>query len=136
MNICRRWQSGTVSRFRDIIITQLTTGNRVQARNRWHPALQKHRRACIAKVRNHLLKVGLSDADEWVLWIDVDVCDYQPDVLSRLLNEHHKIVVPNCVKTPGGQTYDLNSFLDIGMTRNPQYYRYAKGGLFQPPRSF
>ncbi len=122
--------------FRDIVITQLTTGNRVNARNRWHPALQKHRRACIAKVRNHMLETGLTDEDDWALWIDVDVCDYPPDMLSRLLAEQQKIVVPNCVKTPGGASYDLNSFLDIGTPRNHIYYLYAKGGLFQPPKSF
>ena len=123
-------------RFRDIIVTQLSTGNRVNARNRWQPVLQKHRRACIAKVRNHLLDTGLSNDDEWALWIDVDVCDYAPDVVSHLLAERQKIVVPNCVKIPGGQSYDLNSFLDIGTPRDHIYYMYAKGGIFQPPRSF
>lgn len=123
-------------RFRDIVLTQFPTGNRVRARNRWHPALQKHRRACIAKVRNHLLKIGLTETDEWALWIDVDVCDYQPGVILKLLAERHKIVVPNCVKIPDGPTYDLNSFLDIGTKRDHLYYRYAKEGLFQPPRNF
>ncbi len=124
------------AQFRDIIITQHSTGNRVTARNRWHRALQKHRRGCIAKVRNHLLKVGLTAADDWALWIDVDVCEYAPDVLTRLLSERQKIVAPNCVKTPGGMSFDLNSFLDLGTPRDSYYYSNAKGGLFQPERSY
>lgn len=64
------------------------------------------------------------------------VAEYPPDVLSRLLAEQQKIVVPNCVRTPGGTSYDLNSFLDLGTPRNHIYYLYAKGGLFQPPKSF
>lgn len=122
--------------FRDIVITQLQTGNKVTPRNRWYPSLQKHRRGCIAQARNHLIKHGLAPEDDWALWIDVDVCDYKPNTLTRLLAERAKIVAPNCVKETGGPCYDLNSFLDIGSPRSPFYYRHAKGGLFQPPQSY
>ena len=61
------------------------------------------RRAVLARARNHLLFRALDDED-WVLWIDVDVIDYPPDVLKQLLATGYEIVVPNCVKKPGGRT--------------------------------
>ena len=122
--------------YRDIVVMQCHTGNKVNARNRWKPALQKHRRGCIAKVRNHLINNGLNTEDDWALWVDVDVCDYAPDTLNQLLAERQKIVAPNCVLQTGGTSYDLNSFLDIGTQRNPTYFRHAHGGLFQPPQNY
>lgn len=122
--------------FKDIIVTQLSTGNTTTAKNRWWPTLQRERRSCIAKVRNHLIEKGLAQTDDWALWIDVDVCDYAPDTLQRLLDENEKIVVPNCVKVTGGPSYDLNSFLDIGTPRNAAYYKHTKDGLFQPPKQY
>lgn len=56
--------------------------------------------------------------------------------MHRLLEQNEKIVAPNCVKETGGTCYDLNTFLDIGTPRNAQYYKYAKGGLFQPPKDY
>jgi glycosyltransferase involved in cell wall biosynthesis len=70
---------------------------------RWAWAFQQMRRAVLARARNHLLFRALDDED-WVLWIDVDVIDYPPDVLKQLLATGYEIVVPNCVKKPGGRT--------------------------------
>jgi hypothetical protein len=67
----------------------------------------------LARSRNHLLIGALGDED-WVLWLDVDVVDYPPDVLARLLATGRDIVMPHCVVTPGGPTFDLNAWSDHG----------------------
>lgn len=76
---------------------------------RWAPAVQIPRRAVIARSRNHLLFRALDDED-WVLWIDVDVVDYPPDALVRMLAAERDIVHPHCVKVRGGPTFDLNAW--------------------------
>lgn len=80
---------------------------------RWAPALQQARRSVLARARNHLLFRALDDED-WVLWIDVDVVDYPADILRRLLATGYDVVVPNCVKRPGGPTFDTNSWAADG----------------------
>lgn len=122
--------------FRDIKVLHLTTGNRLKRQDRWRPRFQKKRRSGLAKVRNHLIENGLDQSDRWALWIDADVCDYQPDVLRKLLAAKDKIVIPECVRQPGGVSYDLNTFVDYGSTRNAYYYRHAVGGIFQPQAKF
>jgi hypothetical protein len=76
---------------------------------RWHPAWQIPRRTILAKSRNHLLMRALDDED-WVLWIDVDVSDYPPDILERLIAYGRDILHPHCVTAPGGETFDLNAW--------------------------
>lgn len=76
---------------------------------RWSPQVQLQRRAMIAKSRNHLLFHALHD-EEWVLWIDVDVVEYPPDIIERLLANGKEIVEPNCVKEYGGPSFDLNAW--------------------------
>ncbi len=80
---------------------------------RWAPAFQLMRRAVLARARNHLLFRALDDED-WVLWIDVDVIDYPPDVLRQLLATGFDIVVPNCVQRRGGKTFDANNWASEG----------------------
>lgn len=80
---------------------------------RWAPMFQLQRRAALARARNHLLFRSLGDAD-WVLWVDVDVVEYPPDILSRLLATGFDIVTPNCVTVPGGKTFDLNNWAENG----------------------
>jgi hypothetical protein len=79
----------------------------------WAPAFQLGRRTILARARNHLLFRALEDED-WVLWIDVDVIDYPPDILRQLLDTHFDIVTPNCVLTPGGPTFDQNNWAEAG----------------------
>ena len=86
---------------------------------RWAPVVQLPRRAVIARSRNHLLMRALDD-EAWVLWIDVDVVDYPPDVLDGLLATGCDIVHPHCVKKPGGRTFDLNAWRDRGRTHMDQ----------------
>jgi GT2 family glycosyltransferase len=81
--------------------------------SRWTPAFQIPRRTILAKSRNHLLSRALADED-WVLWLDVDVADYPPDVLERLLATGKDILQPHCVVTPGGRTFDHNAWREQG----------------------
>ncbi|QOY91047.1 glycosyltransferase [Paludibaculum fermentans] len=78
---------------------------------RWAPSQQLPRRAALARSRNYLASVALGDAD-WALWIDVDLVDYPPDVLNRLLATRKDIVHPHCVKVPGGRSFDWNAWKD------------------------
>ncbi len=80
---------------------------------RWAEYLQRERRTALAKSRNHLLFHALSDED-WVLWLDVDVIEYPPDVIERLLGAGKDIVQPHCVREYGGESFDLNAWRDRG----------------------
>ncbi|MGH7965867.1 MAG: glycosyltransferase, partial [Candidatus Binatia bacterium] len=64
---------------------------------RWASHIQIERRTVLARSRNHLLFHALDDED-WVLWLDVDVVEYPPDIIERLLTTGKDIVQPNCVK--------------------------------------
>ena len=80
---------------------------------RWQYEYQIPRRQVLARVRNHLLFRALRDQD-WVLWLDVDVTEYPPDLIERLLATGRDIVQPHCVKWYGGPTFDLNAWRDHG----------------------
>jgi peptide chain release factor subunit 1 len=80
---------------------------------RWEPSIQVERRTVLAKSRIHLLFHALDDED-WVLWIDVDVIEYPPDLIERLLATGREIVQPHCVLDYGGATYDQNGWIDRG----------------------
>lgn len=80
---------------------------------RWAPEWQLERRQVLAKSRNRLLFAALHDED-WVLWLDVDVVEYPPDVVHRMLATERKIVQPHCVKEHGGRTFDRNGWRDQG----------------------
>jgi glycosyltransferase involved in cell wall biosynthesis len=93
---------------------------------RWDPRIQVERRAALARARNHLLFHALDDED-WVLWLDVDVVEYPPDVITRLLAAGKDIVHPHCVLEYGGASYDTNAWRDRG-TRHLHDLR-AEGDL-------
>ena len=80
---------------------------------RWEPAYQLARRNVLARSRNQLLFRALSDED-WVLWIDVDVISYPADLIERLLSYDLDILHPDCVREPGGPSFDLNAWTDDG----------------------
>ena len=75
--------------------------------------VQAQRRAILAKSRNHLLVHALDD-EEWVLWLDVDVIEYPPDIIERLLATGKDVVQPHCVLDYHGQTFDKNAWRDHG----------------------
>lgn len=78
---------------------------------RWSGKIQYQRRAILARSRNHLLFRALEDED-WVLWLDADVCEYPADILQRLLATGKEIVHPHCVLEYGGKSYDRNAWRD------------------------
>ena len=80
---------------------------------RYAAIYQPTRRAILARSRNHLLFRALDDED-WVLWLDVDVISYPPDIIEQLISFDCDIVHPHCVTTPGGPTFDRNAWRDRG----------------------
>jgi glycosyltransferase involved in cell wall biosynthesis len=80
---------------------------------RWEYSLQPVRREILARSRNYLLSQSLGDA-AWVLWLDVDLIEYPPDIIERLLGFGKDILHPNCVKQPGGKSYDWNAWAGEG----------------------
>ena len=81
---------------------------------RWEPSLQLERRRAIALGRNHLLFNALRDDVDWVLWLDADVLEFQPDIIELLLSMQRDILQPHCVREWGGPTFDLNAWRDKG----------------------
>lgn len=118
--------------FSEIDVLTYQSGFKIERSRRWIEKKQYARRSNLAKVRNHLIDEGLKDED-WVLWIDADVCDYDPGILRRLISEETKIVTPNCVLSWGEASYDQNAFNDHGQPKDYSYYKHVKGGLFMPP---
>jgi glycosyltransferase involved in cell wall biosynthesis len=98
---------------------------------RWAPAVQRVRRAAIARARNRLLSLGLRD-EAWVLWLDADLLSYPPSLLTELLGAGKDLVVPHCLNEDGG-TFDRNTFVfspDRSASERPEY---LLDGLYQPP---
>lgn len=94
--------------------------------------VQYMRRSVIAKCRNALFRAAHRE-EEQVLWIDADLVDYPPDALARLLDADRQIVVPHCVRKPGGESFDLNSFRFTPGARNTSW-AHMLDGIAQPPR--
>ncbi len=90
---------------------------------RWDPAFQLARRSILARSRNHLLFRAL-DAEDWVLWIDVDLTDYPCDTIERLLSYRCDILHPHCVKEPNGASFDRNAWTSAGS----RYMHDMRGG--------
>jgi len=63
----------------------------------------------MARSRNYLLQQALKDED-YVLWIDIDVRYFTPQMLIRLLTTKKDVVVPNVVNVYNGLSYDRNSW--------------------------
>jgi len=100
--------------FRRVGLWKQDFGYRVPAGlPRWAPSIQVERRRVLAKSRNYLLFRALED-EAWVLWLDVDVSEYPPDLIERLLATRKDIVQPHCVLDHGGPTFDLNGWRDHG----------------------
>ena len=95
---------------------------------------QLQRRSVLARSRNLLLRQSLRD-ENWVLWIDVDVEWWPPNILQCLLAEDQAIIVPHCVR-PDGETFDLNTFRITSGMREGDWAPYIRDGLLQPPRGF
>ena len=120
-------------RFHDFRVISFPGGPTLEREKRWLPRLQRARRSHLARVRNHLIDQGVKPGDDWVLWLDADVCDYPPDILRRLLAERRKVVTPDCRLSWNGPSYDLNSFTDPTERRDSRYLKHVQGGLYMPP---
>jgi hypothetical protein len=104
-------------RYRRVTLVRWDSGFRIpDGVPRWAPPFQLPRRVVLARARNRLLFAALDD-EEWVLWLDVDVSEYPPDVIDRLLEVEKDIVTPHCVVAPGGQTFDWNAWREKGQVR-------------------
>jgi Anp1 protein/glycosyl transferase-like sugar-binding protein len=125
--------AGLAGKYRDIVLLQKHVFTSLDRAKRTKPRLQRERRGAIAQVRNHLIDHGLTEEDDWALWIDIDVWKFPKDTLNRLIATGHRIVVPNCVKVAGGHSFDLNSFVNRPRDKDYRYYREIRGGLHQPP---
>ncbi|MFC0601242.1 glycosyltransferase [Streptomyces palmae] len=121
-------------RYRRVTLVRHHAGVRLPGQ-RWEPGVQRERRAALARVRNHLLSRALSD-EQWVLWVDVDVTSYPPDLVQRLLAARKDIVVPHCVSEPNGPSFDLNTFLLRPDARALNWSQWIRDGILQPPRGF
>jgi len=102
---------------------------------RWEAGVQYRRRSVLARSRNTLLAEALRD-EAWVLWIDVDVARWPPDVIERLLAAGRDIVVPNCLAERTGEPFDLNTFKLKPGAEGLDWSPYLVDGLLQPPRGF
>ncbi|KAG0321530.1 hypothetical protein BGZ99_003882 [Dissophora globulifera] len=60
--------------------------------------VQEKRRKALAKCRNQLLISALMD-ESWVLWLDADVVEYSPRLMTELMALNKDIVVPNCFRS-------------------------------------
>ncbi|TPN89782.1 glycosyl transferase [Mesorhizobium sp. CU2] len=120
--------------YRGVVLLRKELGTKLEHAKRANRRLQRTRRGGIAKVRNHLIDHGLAEDDDWALWIDIDVWRFPADVVKRLIDTGERIVTPHCVKVPGGDSFDLNSFVTVRHARDFHYYRHLRQGLHQPPR--
>ncbi|MGW4412733.1 glycosyltransferase [Nonomuraea sp. NPDC004702] len=125
---------GLQQQYRRVTLVRHHAGVRLPGQ-RWEPGVQRQRRSALARVRNHLLSRALTD-EEWVLWIDVDVTSYPPDLIQRLLAARKDIVVPHCVSEPNGPTYDLNTFLLRPEAAALNWAQWIRDDILQPPRGF
>jgi hypothetical protein len=106
---------------------------------RYNPApevLRRRQLATLAQMRNTMLRRCLTNDDAWVLWLDVDIRDFESEVLKRLLEAREKIIIPNCVIEYGGLSCDRSSFLEIKKPGRSGYYQHMSAGIFQPPANY
>ncbi|WP_378952274.1 glycosyltransferase [Mesorhizobium sp. ANAO-SY3R2] len=120
-------------RYRDVVFLRKQLGTHIDREKRSKRALQRVRRAGIAAVRNHLIEHGLDETDDWALWMDIDVWHWPVDIIARMTATGRRIIVPNCTTSPGGDSFDLNSFVSVSKRRDYRYYRAMRNGLHQPP---
>ena len=90
---------------------------------RWAPAIQVERRTVLARSRNHLLFRALED-EAWVLWLDVDVVAYPPDLVERLLARGERVTVLDDLST--GRDENLQT------VREHPSLAFRKGSITDP----
>ncbi|KAF9949195.1 Mannan polymerase II complex anp1 subunit [Modicella reniformis] len=99
------------------VIQQASEPHSYTHQNRHGYEAQESRRKILARCRNALLSCALFD-EAWVLWLDVDVIDYSPDMLLDLMRLDKDIVAPNCFRSELGWhssrhvPYDRNNWFE------------------------
>ena len=69
-------------------------------------SFQVTRRKHLAKSRNKLLHAGLGD-EKWVLWMDVDLAYYPPDMIQQMISVQKHIVAPSCIYLKSNKKIDV-----------------------------
>ena len=123
-------QQGTeAKRFASITILRQDFDMGINSQNekdRHSMAVQKVRRAGMARARNSLLFTTLGPTTSWVLWLDADIVETQPSLIQDLARHDKPIIVPNCFqryhnKEKGAmdtRPYDFNSWIDSEQAQN------------------
>ncbi|KAF9954938.1 hypothetical protein BGZ70_010407 [Mortierella alpina] len=106
------------SHYRRITVIQQKAAPSAYSHHQRHQyKLQESRRKELARCRNALLATALLD-ESWVLWLDVDIVEYSPDLLQMLMHLNVDIVVPNCLRSGSslwrteGVPYDRNNWIE------------------------
>lgn len=110
----QRWQSRPEAEFARVTLIKRDYGYHLPPGV--HPgstALQPARRSVLARSRNQLLFRALRD-EAWVLWLDVDVIEFPPNLIELLLGTGCEIVQPQCVLHYGSPTFDCNGWREFG----------------------
>ena len=69
-------------------------------------SFQVDRRKHLAISRNKLLHAGLRD-EKWVLWMDVDVRYFPPDMIQQMISVQKHIVAPSCIYVKSNKKIDV-----------------------------
>lgn len=117
--------------FKRIQCEKYDTGFRTSG-PRWLPQQQAQRRSIIAQCRNRLFASAYQD-EPWTLWLDADVIHFPDVILQQLLGCNKSILVPHCVQTPFGKSFDLNTFRYMS-NGEALASKHRVDGLIQPPR--
>ena len=83
-------------------------------------AVQKVRRAGMARARNSLVFTTLGPTTSWVLWLDADIVETPATLIQDLARHDKPIIVPNCFQryfnkdkdAMDTRPYDFNSWID------------------------
>ena len=94
--------------------------NSQNEKDRHTMAVQKVRRAAMARARNSLLFTTLGPTTSWVLWLDGDIVETPPSLIQDLARHDKPVIVPNCYqryynnekKAMDTRPYDFNSWID------------------------
>jgi len=110
----QRWQPRAEAEFARVTLIKRDYGYHLPLGvHRGTPAVQPARRSILARSRNQLLFRALRD-EAWVLWLDVDVIEFPPNLIELLLGTGCEIVQPHCVLRYGGPTFDCNGWRELG----------------------
>lgn len=97
--------------FRNAAVYKLPVqGNKSTRKTRHFLSQQQERRSHLAKVRNRLTELSLTD-EEWVLWIDSDVHYFRADIIQQFLHSNKDVMVASALVSK----VDLASFRTFGV---------------------